>query len=356
LHDIRLVASFEVNPEPLDTRMLGRADSEALGAALAEDLARVASDAGDGLLIIAGGLFEPGELLRPGFPAWQAIDDLVRPMSRERMAGGQIMAIGAHEGRFPDSRLRPPDDIPAGRFLALPLTLALADGDPNGLVERLEQDLFERGGIHPPARAVLARATGLDSVHGQLMTLNDLIALQHVQMDTAGLGPFWPVVEHALVNPQNDHSFDLPGSLSTRWDAEHQRVQIDFTTFDESDGDVDDYALWMRAFRSLIALLELHAMKTAFQTGLTLDQERQCLVESVGSVSMANCLTEQVHPDCGLLAWTLVEDGRQFNLYPLSSAGFALLKNDFKQRGLRPRQSKAGLTTGLNDHRLTPET
>ena len=76
-------------------------------------------------------------------------------------------------------------------------------------------------------------------------------------------------------------------------------MQIDFTTFDESDGDVDDYALWMRAFRSLIALLELHAMKTAFQTGLTLDQERQCLVESVGSVSMANCLTEQVHPDCG---------------------------------------------------------
>ncbi len=354
MHDIRLVAGFEVKTGPIGQRILNKVDCQALGDALAEDLARVASDAGRGTLVIVGSLFEPGELLRPGFPAWQALEDLFRPLSRESQSGGQIMAIGAHDKRFPDARLCPPANPPAGQFLALPLTLISDRDTPGNLTERLERDLFERGGIHPPAQSILANTTGLEIVHGQLMTLNDLIALQHVQMDTAGLGPFWPVVELALVEPLKDHEFDLPGSLTAHWEAGKHLVEIDFVTFDQFDGDVDSYALWTRAFRSLSTLLELHAMPVKINSALTHDRERQCLVESVGPIRCNNGLTEQIHADCGLLAWTLVEDQRQFNLYPLTSDGFGLLKNDFKQRGLYPRRSNTGLTTDPANRQLIP--
>jgi hypothetical protein len=343
VNDIRLVATFEVDAQPNAVRILSRQDCGALAEALARDLVRLAEPASDGMLVVGGVLLEPGELLRPGLPCWQALSDLSRSAARSPDQGGQILAIGAHQGRLPDERLMPPSDRIHGQLLALPVLLL----GPDALIEQLEQsleaELFERGGLHPPSRAAFSQASGLDTGHGQWMTLNDFIALTHVQMDTVGLGAFWPVVEHALLRPGESATFDLPGALEAEWTADPAEVRIRFRTFNDQAGPIEDYALWTRAFRSLSALLSVHGMKARIVSDHTVDTDRHALVEATGPCTFGPGVTEQNHPDCGLLCWTLVEDERQYHLYPLDSEGLVHLQQDFRQRGFEPRRPAGGI-------------
>jgi hypothetical protein len=329
LHHIRLLAGFEVRPESGRARILDKAASERLAAALAQDLARVVESARAAMLIVGGSLLEPTELLRPGFVVWQALADLARPVIRDHGTSGQVLAIGGHGGRLPDARLSPAGPKAAGHFLAIPLLLICEAEDGPQLEAELERELFERGAVQPPARAILAESTGVDSVHGQLLTLNDQLALQHVQMDTAGLGGFWPVVQQALLDPDSPTDFDLPGAVQARWSDSDRQVDIEFLSFDQFGSGPDDYALWVRAWRSLTLLLDSHAIAWQACSDLDHDEEHDCLVEDAGPTDQADGLTIQVHPDCGLIAWTRVRSSQQHNIYPLSARGFSALRQHF---------------------------
>lgn len=335
LHHIRLLAGFEIQPGSGGQRQLDRAACEKLAANLAADLARVEPEASSAMLVVAGSLLEPAELLRPGWPAWQALGDLARPVIRDHGANGQLLAIGAHGGRLPDARLRSPQQPPAGQFLAIPILL-ISEDNLDRLRSRLEEKLFESGGIHPPAKATLAGATSINFVHGQLLTLNDLIALEHVQMDTAGLGAFWPVVEHILLAPDDAVEFDLPASLQARWQREANAVSLNFQSLDQMGATADDYALWVRAFRSLGVLLSAYGIAWQVESELRLDEGGGFVIESGGPCDAGDGLTEHSHPDCGLIAWTRVENGQQANLYPLSSPGMHALAAQFSELGLKP--------------------
>lgn len=354
MNDIRLVATFEVESSANADRLLSRAECEALADALAQDLVRQVEHAGSGLLVVGGGLFEPAELLRPGFPAWQALSDLSRNAFQSPGNEGSVMAIGAHQGRLPDARLSPSQSELRSQLLVLPVILRCAESDLDLLNAQFESILFEKGGLHPPTRAAFSQATGLDTGHGQLMTLNDLIALTHVQMDTAGLGAFWPVVEHVLIQSDESAPFDLPGPLEARWCSDTRAVRARFQTFDDFAGSIDDYALWTRAYRSLAALLSLHGIDLQVESDHTLDETRHALLESTGTTPASSGLTEQVHSDCGLLCWTLIEDRKQFNLYPLDSAGITLLRQDFAARGLDASRPPEGVGIDPDSNTLQP--
>jgi hypothetical protein len=343
VNDIRLVATFEVEAQANAQRILSRQDCGTLADALAEDLVRLAGRASEGMLVVGGGLLEPGELLRADLPCWQALSELSRSAAQSPDHGGQILAIGAHQGRLPDARLAPAGNRIHGQLLALPILLRGPDALIGELEATLEADLFERGGLHPPSRAAFSQATGLDTGHGQWMTLNDFIALTHVQMDTAGLGAFWPVIEHTLLQPEESAEFELPGQLRADWNADEGEVRIQFRTFDDQGGSLEDYALWTQAFRSLSALLSVHGMVARIISGHTVDSNRQALVEAAGPCSLPPGVTEQTHPDCGLLCWTLVEDEHQYHLYPLNSEGLVRLQQDFRQRGFEPRRPPEGI-------------
>ncbi len=352
MNDIRLVATFEVDIVTNANRILSRADCATLAESLATDLVRQAELAGEGLLVVAGALFEPAELLRPGLPAWAALQDFARNTPQGPDDSGQILAIGAHQGRLPDSRLTPADASLSGQLLALPILLRSPDTVHVQLEEQLESLLFEKGGLHPPSRAAFSQASGLDTGHGQLMTLNDLIALTHVQMDTAGLGAFWPVVEQVLVNPDDDQTFALPGPLAAHWQGAQRSLTIAFQTFDDFPGPIEGYAVWTRAYRSLSALLSVHGIAPEIHTTHTLDEQRRAVVESSGKSRAAPGLTEQIHPDCGLLCWTLIEDQHQYHLYPLDSAGVSLLQQDFAARGLSARRPPDGVALTADQNAL----
>ncbi|MGY6588691.1 MAG: hypothetical protein ACXIUB_10465 [Wenzhouxiangella sp.] len=352
-HHIRLLAGFELEPRPGMTRRLDRELSQALAQALARDLSRVCPEAERGMLVLGGSLLEPAELLRPGDPAWTALGDLARPVIRERGFQSQILAIGSHRGQILDRRLAGDQEEPQGAFLALPILLIVDAADAEEINRALEATLFEKGSIDPPARALLGEQAGINTVHGQLLTRNDLLAIQHVQMDTAGLGGFWPLVENVLIDASNDHELTLPGDLIARWEASEQSVSLPFSTFDEAGLGLDDYAQQLAAFRAVQSLLALHGIAWSCrdaQSGAARPADQ--LRETGRSETADDGVTIQLHPACGLVAWTVSRAGQLEHWYPLSPTGFEQLQQDIEALGLPVHRREPA---AVRDGRLTTQ-
>ena len=334
-HDIRLAAALELASPAAGQKTLSRPQAEALADALAADLARTVPAVDQSMLVLGGGLFETADLLRPGLPAWSALMDLARPSLRDQGVQPQLLAIGSHQGRMPDQRLSPSAESADNRFLIVPLLL-LCPADQGSLLEKsLESELFERGSIDPPARALLHDTLGLDTVHGQLLTATDLLALQHVQMDAAGLGPFWPVVEHAILRPDEDSDFSIAAGLEARWQPGEQEILIRFQTFDELAQPPAGYALWQRSFRTLTALLDSHGMKWRVACGpaVRLAEHGRLAIHLAGNwQGDGAAVTEQHDPDTGLIAWTVATDGQLTHYYPLDAGTAQLQKQALIQR------------------------
>ena len=350
-HHIRLLAGFELEPRPGMTRLLDRELSQALAQALARDLSRVCPEAERGMLVLGGSLLEPAELLRPGDPAWNALADLSRPVVRERGFNSQVLAIGSHQGQTPDRRLSGAQSDPQGAFLALPILLIVDADEAEAINRSLEATLFEKGSIDPPARALLGEQAGINTVHGQLLTRNDLLAIQHVQMDTAGLGAFWPLVENILIESGQDHELTLPGALTARWEADEQRVSLPFSTLDESAQDLDEYAQQLAAFRAIQSLLALHGITWSCRNAQSGDDLPTDQIRETGrSEETTDGVTMQLHPACGLIAWTVCRAGQLEHWYPLSPAGFQQLQQDIQGLELPVHRHEPA---SVSDGRLT---
>lgn len=335
VHHIRLLAGLEIQPGQSFERTLDRHQTERLAGFLASDLRRTVPEVSAAMLTVGGCLLEPAELIRPGLPVWSALESLSESTLRERGFEPRIMAIGAHRGRLPEPGLQPPSTPVQGQFITLPLLLSGPAEHTEALRSDLEEKLFERAGIDPPARALLNETLGLQSVHGQLLTLADLVALQHVQYDSAGLGGFWPLVRSAIFSEDETVDSELPGGLSARIETD-QQVLIDFLSYNQCvDHDLDP-ALWQRAFRVLTALLDAHQVNWRLQAKAPVrhDPDQNLMIEISGRSSAPPGVTVHQHPDIGLLAWSVVEDGQLIHLFPLSAESINHVLADLAARGL----------------------
>jgi hypothetical protein len=207
---------------------------------------------------------EPAQLLHPERAPWAAMSN-VAGLGAEPKPG--VTSIGTHLGRAPSQSLTPHRDPPQGLFLGLPLLLAVPAAEADDIRRRLEAELFERGGLRPPAMGTLAEITALDPVHGQLMTRTDLMALLKVQLAGAGLDPFWPPVEHALMAPETPARLELPAGLTAEWDPDRRRWRMEFIPVHDSGVSDADYALWLRSFRQTAAMLEAHLIDWSLAEG-----------------------------------------------------------------------------------------
>ncbi len=354
---IRLLAGLEISPEGDGRRRLGRADSEALAEAVANDLARIIPEAAEGMLSVAGALFEPGELLRPGWPAWQAMTEIADSLIQRQGLASRLMALGAHQGSLPHSALNPPETAPEGLFLAIPMVLSVAPDHAQELSSRLEASLFEQGGLHPPTLAAIAQGSGYSPVHGQLLTRADLLALQQVQLDSAGLAAFWPLVEHALLEPHESRDdFELPGRLGACWDVDSSSVRVTFTSFNQFDSSPDDYALWLRALRVLLAVLDSHgvAWRVDHDAPVVADKDEHILVENAGKTDQPDGLTLHQHAELGLVAWSLASNGQLGHYYPLTASAVRRLQSRWKEAGLEPVRHPDGLGRDPSTGHMAP--
>src|SRR5690625_2581048 len=124
LHHIRLLAGLEIESGHHIRHTLERARGAHVRGHLAEDLRRHVPEVVQCLLVCDGAIFEPFELMRPGFPVWKALEDLASATLRERGFEPGLLSLGAHSGRMPDKALQPPDATVSGQLVALPISLA----------------------------------------------------------------------------------------------------------------------------------------------------------------------------------------------------------------------------------------
>ena len=347
-HHIPILAVFEIVPTSDFNPILSRDQIEDLADALATDLSRCLPEDMTSLLVCGGVIVEPAQLLQPGFGMWEALSQLAKPILRDKGLHSGVLAIGAHGNELPDDRLQPKHHLLAGQFICIPMMVITDEALGDRVEKHLETVLFESGSINPPARALLAEYSHVDSVHGQLLTRNDLMALQRLQLDAAGLSGFWDAAESALLRPDENHHISLPGHLIAEWSSTSQKLEIHFHTFDQwmaESSPIDNdqamnYLLWLRAFRTLTALIESHGISWGVITkaNALFDETRQCVIETTDPIPMnANAqqkLTQHQAPEVGLVAWTLIEDGSMIHLFPVSTRAIKQMTRDFSQRGL----------------------
>lgn len=332
---IRLVAGFEIRPPTGASRFVfGRAESERLGGLIAEDLAHCVPEVTREHLVTGPALLEPGQILSPKHAPWDA---MLRVAGLGPDPEPGITCIGAHRGQLAHASLMPYWTQPQGLFLCLPIVLAGNKAELGPLSAQLEQVLFETGALRPPAMGTLAEISRLDPVHGQLMTHADLMALTKVQLAGAGLDPFWPPVEHALLARQVPARLELPGGLMADWNIEAGGWELEFQPFHAWPGDSGGYALWLRALRQTIALLESHLVRwraTSRHPGVEIDEHNRWARCDLGPADAADHGWRVEHPDIGLVAYVATLAGRQTVFYPLDQDALADLKAVMHESGV----------------------
>ena len=333
-HHIRLVASFEIRPPPADARFVfERAEAERLGDLIAGDLANCVPEVRYGHLITGPALLEPGQIISPEHAPWQSMLRLGEPAPEPG-----ITSIGAHRGRMAHAPLMPYWTPPRGLFVCLPIVLSVPDtAAREAISSRLEQKLFETGGLRPPAMGTLVEISGLDPVHGQLMTRADLMALVKVQLAGAGLDPFWPPIEHAVLEPQQPATLELPGGLVAEWHIDARGWELEFVPFHATRDDPAAYALWLRSLRQTSALLEAHLVRWRAGSrlaGIEIDARGRWACCDLGPATPLKQGAIVHHPDVGLVAYAGVIDARRKAFYPLDQHALAELEAELREAGI----------------------
>lgn len=333
IHPIRLVAGFEIRPPaPGCDLVLERQAAERLGPLIADDLSACVSEVTGGHLVVGPALLEPGQVLSPNHAPWRAMREIARLEGRFEPG---VTSIGAVGGRLSHDVLAPYREPPDGLFVCLPLLLVVEGEGFERAESALESRLFDLGGLKPPAMGTLAEITGLDPVHGQLMTLTDLMALVKMQLAGAGLDPFWPPVEHALLSSDKPAELDLPAGLKAHWNTDAAGWELEFKAFDGRA--LDDYALWIRAFRQTTALLESHliAWRAVLKNGSAqVDDDNRWVRDPAGSARGPNRACFQPHDSVGLIACSAVLDGELAHYYPLFAGAVGELEAELAGHGI----------------------
>lgn len=200
--------ALELSPgaEP-GRQALGVDEAGALAGRVARDLARLVPEAAGLDLALVAALFDPVELLRPGYPLHAELERLVA--RAPGAAGGRVIGFGAGAEGLPET-LRPSADFVGGPLKLLPLLLRGDATDVAPVGERLEQVLLDTG--MAAADTALAAQDGFAVAveHARLLTLNDLAAMMALQYEHVGLAPLWPLLEAALLAPHTEQWLDAP--------------------------------------------------------------------------------------------------------------------------------------------------
>jgi hypothetical protein len=242
----------------------------ALAEALALDLARVAPLAADCDLVLAAAHFDPAEALRPGWPLHRRLSELHARAPRDNAATARIFAFGADaQGRVPLPFMAEPE-LRGGALRVLPFLL-VGSRAPE-LRERLEAELLDRGMASARTALLAQEAFGARIEHARLLTLHDLAAMMAMQYEHAGLGALWPVIETALLAPNETADIDAPPEPRLRFAdgmahleiASPARWQRDFGSDVALEHATRGYAAYEARLRQFAAVLGAHGIDAVF--------------------------------------------------------------------------------------------
>ncbi len=192
--------------------VLDRDDAAELASLIAADLARLVPGADALGFALLGAVYDQAQILRPGWPIYAELaEHYTRAM---RINGDEVpmFVLGAHDGRMPNPLLQPERELLGGTMLLIPWML-IGDATHIGAVgELMERDFVAKGEAGAATADWLMRRFGLRLQHARYLTRNDLCALASVQLEHAGFGPLWQLLEGALLAPaQNEEVISASG-------------------------------------------------------------------------------------------------------------------------------------------------
>lgn len=204
------VMALELAPGTHPARAaLAQADAGTLAARVGIDLAALAPEARELELALAAAHFDPAEALRPGWPLHRRLDEL-RQRAPGRHDGPRVIAFGADAQGSVPLPLQADTELQGGSLRVLPFLLTGPAETTAAVGELLERVLLDRG-MAGAATALHAQdAFGCRIEHARYLTLHDLVAMTALQYGHGGLEPLWPVIETALLAPQEESLLDAP--------------------------------------------------------------------------------------------------------------------------------------------------
>lgn len=261
--DLESAAQNEQPPGPLAWE-----EADRLCWALAEDLQRILGPLNEHGFVVLGGLYDLTEVLRPGLPMVDILSELYRRSLPDTRFQPQVMAIGTRGDEFPIPAIAPQCRPGSGPLLAIPFLLL---GEPEAmdrLSTRLEKDLLEKGRASLRTGQLIQDSFGITALNLSFATFNDLCALMKVQLDNAGFGPLWELLEAALFTDRPPARAQLPeGNLFL---VEGNEAFTRFLTFSQwrrhcpdSPDPAADYARFHQLQRQYSAGLAAHGLSVA---------------------------------------------------------------------------------------------
>jgi len=196
------------------TPVLAQAEAGELAGLIGRDLAKFAIGASGLDLTVSAGLYDPVELLRPGFPLHAELSRLLALAPKRSQS--QVVAFGAQEGQLPAS-LQPDSTHAAGPLRLIPWLLR---GDPAEIAAvgaDLEDVLLETGMAGADTALLVQERFAAQIEHARYLTVHDLAAMTALQYEHAGLAPLWPLIETALLRPDDEAWLDAPPEPLARY-------------------------------------------------------------------------------------------------------------------------------------------
>ncbi len=252
---------------------LPQADAGRLAALLGRDLAALVPEARGLELAFAAAHFDPAETLRPGWPLHRRLDEL-RQRAPGRHDGPRVIAFGADAQGDAPLPLRAETDLLGGSLRVLPFLLAGDAAVAAEVTGRFEDILLDRGMAQADTALCAQENFGTRIEHARYLTLHDLTAMTALQYGNMGLDALWPVIETALLAPQDEAWLDAPPEPLLRYahgeanialfspDAWRQRYLGD----DAITGDAlaRRYAHFEARQRQFAAVLQAHGVPVTF--------------------------------------------------------------------------------------------
>lgn len=240
---------------------------------LARDLDKLVSGASALDLVFAAAHFDPAEVLRPGWPLHKRLDELhQRAPGREQ--GPRVIAFGADGDGAVPLPLAADSGLHGGQMRVLPFLLSGAPETVRALQENFEEVLLDRGMAAADTALLAQESFGTRIEHARYLTVHDLAAIMAMQYQHQGLQPLWPVIETALLAPDEEEWLDAPPEPLLRYaGGEVQIALLDPGAWQQRNGqsatgDVQEleraYEYFQARQRQFAAVLEAHGIPVTF--------------------------------------------------------------------------------------------
>lgn len=316
--------------------VLNPAETEQMLAHLATDLAVLLPEIRHCAISMAGALYDQTQLLRPGYPVFSALESVLSNHRKKGEHGPLRLGIGADDGAMPLDGLQPGDKIPIGLLQTLPIVVNGQAELVLELSDSMEHLFLERGQLSAHSARALEANFGVAVNHARFMTVTDLNAMLHLQLEHFGFLALWELLDAAINSSPVELSVTGRGGQEFTWDG--QQVIARFQTFDywatQGPGRsvsgsqqmlAKAYSDWTREYRQFLATLGAHHVVVQQylpgSDGKALPGSFFVENSTLPPAAHAAAVTEHSSGELGTVAVTVVSETGQFNYYPLKPQG-----------------------------------